>query len=82
MKVLFVLLAVVVLCGCASPRYDLKIIGVPTADRSADPWVAIRVDKVTGETWQYEKQWGKTNEGKPMVTGYYWKSLGLPENQE
>lgn len=36
--------------GCASSRYDISVTAVPIAQMRAD-WVAVRIDRQTGQTW-------------------------------
>ena len=36
--------------GCACPRYDVQVTSVPLGAGRAD-WVAVRIDRQTGQTW-------------------------------
>ena len=48
------LIAVILLAGCAAPRYQIAVATVdPSAsgNRRGAQWVAVRVDQKTGTSW-------------------------------
>lgn len=49
---LFICLSVV---GCTSHKYDAHVVALP-ASAGASGWVAIRVDRQTGECWYWDAQ--------------------------
>ena len=54
MKSACLVIAVILLAGCAAPRYQIAVAPVdPSAsgNRPGTQWVAVRVDQKTGTSW-------------------------------
>ena len=73
-RVILCAVCAIALSGCATSRYDIAVTSVPD-DKGG--WVAVRVDKTTGEASYYRNPqvFGKTPDGQVQRAGGRWKPM-------